>query len=378
MPNLLLNDPWEPPTPPSDDMPCKEVDPRVDARHEVGVLPCPPNPPAPVGWAYWRGAVPAAATQFATRLLHDAAAYRMGCFVQILLDSSLVGARVEWHTFQGATGKKGCFRGVSLMQPIATAHPSGATPLSHPASAARGSFGVDSLNPVTLDAVELAKQVLGQTPLFWGRYLSTTTTRGKGEYRHRAESPALSAERIYLLLIARQTTHVAGSVEEGIADGRANAADLVATFAHDWLVAQGGEFFVFLDVEGDEPQPSLSAAYYRGWCQGLTSIAPAIKLRPCVYAPQVNQATWRALEAAVAAGATCAGLWVAHWRTLSGIFPLTPDWSSHETTPHTTVSAPVLLWQYAGDACDGRLDCSQTNPALDLENEFLRYLILPA
>jgi hypothetical protein len=40
----------------------------------------------------------------------------MGSFVQTWLDGELVAARVEWHDFQGATGKRGCFRGVNLMQ----------------------------------------------------------------------------------------------------------------------------------------------------------------------------------------------------------------------------------------------------------------------
>jgi hypothetical protein len=40
----------------------------------------------------------------------------MGSFVQKRIGDKLVAARVEWHTVQGATGKRGCFRGVNLMK----------------------------------------------------------------------------------------------------------------------------------------------------------------------------------------------------------------------------------------------------------------------
>lgn len=119
MPNLLMTDPWKPPPPPNDRELLKEVDPRVDATHRIGVLPCPNNPPPPIGWVYWRDSVPALAGKLAADMLHDSAQYPMGCFVQTLIEGQLVGARVEWHDLQGASGKKGCFRGVNLMKPSA-------------------------------------------------------------------------------------------------------------------------------------------------------------------------------------------------------------------------------------------------------------------
>jgi hypothetical protein len=372
MSDLLLNRPWEPPPPPSGDELVQEVDPRVEARHAIGALPCPNNPPPPVGWAYREGDVPGAARRLAATMLHDATAYPMGCFVQARLDGALVGARVEWHTVQGSTGKTGCFRGVSLMQRTAAVPPGEAMPSGRPAPAAGRYLGVDSLAPVTPAAVTLAEQLLGEKPLFWGRYFSTPTTGGSGEYRHNTESATLRVEKIRLLPIARQTKHVAGSEADGEGDGRANAADLVATFGHDSLVEQG-ELFLFLDVEGE---PSLSADYYRGWCKGLASVAPAIMIRPCVYANKADGRTWAALNNAAATGAPCHGLWVAHWPSPTG--PRPPAWSARDTTPEPGVSAHVLLWQYAGNAGGGRLDCSQANPALDLENVLLRYLILPA
>jgi hypothetical protein len=119
MANLLMTDPWQPQLPPLDSTRLKEVDPRVDVVHRVGVLPCPDNPAPPIGWGYWKGPVPALAGQLAAEMLHDSAQYPMGCFVQTVIDGQLVGARVEWHDLQGATGKKGCFRGVNLMKPNA-------------------------------------------------------------------------------------------------------------------------------------------------------------------------------------------------------------------------------------------------------------------
>ena len=41
----------------------------------------------------------------------------MGSFVQALIGGVQVAARVEWHDWQGATGKTGCFRGTSLFRP---------------------------------------------------------------------------------------------------------------------------------------------------------------------------------------------------------------------------------------------------------------------
>lgn len=118
MANLLLNDPWQPPPPPADDSPLQELDPRVNSTHLIGVLPCPKNPPPPVGWEYVKGNhFPPAAGKLAADMLHDAEHYPMGTFLQTLIDGELLGARVEWHDLQGLTGKSGCFRGVNLMRP---------------------------------------------------------------------------------------------------------------------------------------------------------------------------------------------------------------------------------------------------------------------
>ena len=114
-----LNDAWLPPPPPvsaSADL-VLAVDPRVITAHQPGQLPCPNNPPPPVGWVYWKGSVPASVGKLAAQLEFAPAKYPMGTFAQAVLGAQLVAARVEWHDYQGATGAHGCFRGTSLFRP---------------------------------------------------------------------------------------------------------------------------------------------------------------------------------------------------------------------------------------------------------------------
>lgn len=242
------------------------------------------------------------------------------------------------------------------------------------ARAARGAPGVDSSAPVTQANMELATQSFKRAPVFWGRYFSTPTTGGPVEYSPGAENAILRAAGIFVLPIARQTAGVGGSEQQGEHDGRANSAALIAAFGLSYLVSQGGEFLMFLDVEDNHP---LSAEYYQGWCKGLASVAPAITIHPCVYTNQANEKTWIALNAAATAGTPCHGLWVAHYIVPSGVFEPLCDWSPKDTVPSPLVAAPVLIWQYVGNAYNKKFDCDQVSPTLDLEKDLLRYLILP-
>ncbi len=114
-----MNEEWQPPEPPDAGAdPLISLDPRVDTEHRAGVLPCPNNPPPPVGWEYWKGPIPNGGASFAGVILRDSQTFPMGAFVQTHLDGMLVGARVEWHNLQGATGLHGCFRGVNLMRTV--------------------------------------------------------------------------------------------------------------------------------------------------------------------------------------------------------------------------------------------------------------------
>jgi hypothetical protein len=118
MPNAL-NEPWAPPEP--EETSTEElivVDPRVVVDHAIGQLPCPRNPPPPDGWRYWKPQekVPAVLGKLAAKIRDDAKRYPMGAFVQLRCDGEFVAARVEWHDVKGATGQKGCFRGVNLLR----------------------------------------------------------------------------------------------------------------------------------------------------------------------------------------------------------------------------------------------------------------------
>ena len=66
----------------------------------IGQLPCPTNPPAPVGWSYWKGKVSPALSAFAIEVECHPAIFAMGSFVQALIEEQFVGARVEWHDFK--------------------------------------------------------------------------------------------------------------------------------------------------------------------------------------------------------------------------------------------------------------------------------------
>ena len=96
--------------------PIVTVDPRVipGAPLGVGVSPCPSNPAAPDGFAYWPSnkAVSANVSAWASSILNS---YPIGTFIVDQVDGQIVAARVEYHTTIGATGQTGCFKGVSLM-----------------------------------------------------------------------------------------------------------------------------------------------------------------------------------------------------------------------------------------------------------------------
>lgn len=115
----FTNDAWQPPPPPVTANMVIARDPRMDITHVVGTLPCPRTPPPPIGWAYWKGGVPPNFSRFAKAVQGNRAEYPIGSFVQALIDGRLVAARVEWHDYQGLTGRRGCFQGTSLFSPRA-------------------------------------------------------------------------------------------------------------------------------------------------------------------------------------------------------------------------------------------------------------------
>jgi hypothetical protein len=237
--------------------------------------------------------------------------------------------------------------------------------------------GVDSCTPVTSELIGLASGQFGAAPAFWGRYFTSPTTGGSVEYRHAAESGLLNAAGIRVLPVARQTGRVGGTTAEGAQDAALNAADFLDTFGSATLAAQGGVFLMFLDVEG---QPSLSVDYYTGWAQGLASAGNAasggtVTLRPCLYATQGDVATWAVLRLAMAAGTSCAGVWIARYLD-SGCDEM-PAWDDEFITPVAGVPSTILAWQYGGNCNGGALDLSQTNPEIDGQGLLLDLLVLP-
>ncbi len=231
--------------------------------------------------------------------------------------------------------------------------------------------GVDSLSRVTEGLVATAKKALGTTPAFWGRYF-TRVSATEGEFRHATEGPILAKNQIRVLPLARQTNRVGGTEDDGRADGKDNAADLVATFGAAALAVGGVGARIFLDVEGTKPS-LLTRDYYTGWAQGLAQGAPGILISPCVYGNLEDAQTWRELAAAVHAGAPCGGIWLCH--TVAPVKEPREAWDP--IVPTSLAGVDVVLWQYMFDR-HNFIDRDLLNPNLPDPDGFLSSLVLPA
>jgi hypothetical protein len=245
---------------------------------------------------------------------------------------------------------------------------------------AQGQPGADSSIPVTTSLIQKATDLYGTTPVFWGRYFKSPTATTSTEYRHKTENGPLNAAGIRLLPIAQQTTNVGGDLAQGQADGALNAQDFVETFGVATLNSQGNQFIMVLDVEGD---PELNPDYYTGWTQGLISTAQkmsgnTVQMLPCLYASRGHTDTWNALQTAMDAGAPCAGVWVARYMD-SLVSGKMGEWSDSTVTPTAPDPFPatILAWQYAENCLNKTIDCSQTNPSIDLQDDLLQFLVLP-
>ncbi len=248
----------------------------------------------------------------------------------------------------------------------------GTRPIRVPGPAPRV-VGADTAYPITEALIASATKAQAAPPAFWGRYFTRTATSGSVEYRNQLESPIFAAHAIRVLPVARQTNRVGGTAEDGLSDGRANGADLVASFGEDYLASQGAEFFIFLDVEGSGPS-RLSADYYSGWTDGLAQASDKVSILPAVYGLPGDAVTWTALMRAMANGAPCRGLWLAH-PLVSRPEPVA--WDATLVTPRPDPEVPVLLWQYMFPRDGVNVDRNLVNPAIDAENDLLRYLIAP-
>lgn len=244
----------------------------------------------------------------------------------------------------------------------------------------RGLPGADSFSIVTPGLIQAAANIFGSTPAFWGRYFKSATAKSPPEYSHSNEDAVLAQANVRVLPVAQQTGHVNGSEAQGAADAQLNVADILATFPQASLIAQGGQFLMFLDVEGVSAQaPSLSLTYYKGWAQTLASFSQsqsnnAVTILPCVYGRQLDNVTWNTLSTANANGVPCHGAWVARYPGGCNA----RDFNNSFAIPTVPLPCDVLIWQYGENCANGQIDLNQTNPNVaNIQSEFLDKLILP-
>jgi hypothetical protein len=229
--------------------------------------------------------------------------------------------------------------------------------------------------------IAFATALYGTAPVLWGRYFKSAAHAGSAEYRHAIENQPLHDAGIRVLPIAQQTDRVGGTQDDGAADARDNAEDLILTFGKDYLAAQGGQFLMVLDVE---QTLSLTEDYYRGWASTLIAHSQAfsqgmVTLKPAVYGSRGDTTTWQALANVLAGGATlCNGIWVARYYSDRPACYPPPEFDPGFVMPTVALPCPVLLWQYSENCpTQSGIDCGQTNPAIDPDALLLPFCVPP-
>jgi len=210
-------------------------------------------------------------------------------------------------------------------------------------SSLTGIGGVDTLVNVRPGMPQEAANFMGASPRFWGRYFQGN--QGSGEYLHVQENKPLRDAGIRVIPISRHTNEVGGKEQQGANLGSSHAKDALSTFGEEYLALMKDGFYIFLDVEGVDGQPSLSEDFYKGWSNAVVNASSKVKLLPCVYLNGSDSKTSRNLSAAMKAGAQCHGLWVANYGNNQ---PQIHPWN-RDVKPATAVPCKVLLRQYAGD-----------------------------
>jgi peptidoglycan hydrolase-like protein with peptidoglycan-binding domain len=243
-----------------------------------------------------------------------------------------------------------------------------------------GIGGTDTLTNVEANMIPAAKQLMGTSPRFWGRYFQGNSR--DGEYLHNQEDKPLHNAGIRVLPISRQTNRVNGTQQDGMVLGTSHANDVLVTFGEDYLAAQGNSFYIFLDVEGVGSQPSLSKEFYQGWSKAVTQASIKVKLLPSVYLNGSDKTTLRNLSTAIKEASPCLGIWLA--RYVSN--PLIKPWNREGVKLNPAVPCKVLIHQYIGDVdpgtgkvnpSNGVYDFNQINPFLDNPESVLQRMILP-
>lgn len=235
-----------------------------------------------------------------------------------------------------------------------------------------GIGGADTLVNVTSSMIQKAHDFMGTAPRFWGRYFQGNTE--DGEYLHEQENKPLHDAGIRVLPISRQTNKVDGTHEDGVELGTSHAKDVLETFGEDYLASQGDGFYIFLDVENNNP--SLSVPFYKGWSEAVVAASSKVKLLPSVYLNPSDQTTLRNLSAAMKQGAQCLGLWVAV--DTNSTESTISSWSREKVKLEPPVPCKVLLRQYKLEPDPEKIyDFNQINPFLDNTELVLQRLILP-
>jgi LysM repeat protein len=253
----------------------------------------------------------------------------------------------------------------------------------HPAISSPYPYGVDSVTPVDNGLISEATNFLGETPSVWGRYFegpfagTCTDRQSFTSYEYTSqENEILGSSGIHLIPVALSTQDVGGSNACGAEDGKVQAQSFLSALGEDYLASQGGEYYVFLDVELGAGNPVLNPSYYLGWSQAIENASTAnVKLLPGVYMSVANTTSAQQLNSAISGGAKCSGLWIAGYRYGEGWQGSLPPWNQNlEATPEVDINCPVLLWQFAQNV-ERDFDLDMVNPASAATT--LKNLVIP-
>jgi hypothetical protein len=249
-----------------------------------------------------------------------------------------------------------------------------------------GLLAADTLVPVSHVAggksvVDITRNKLGTTPVFWGRYFKRPGF--PEDFQPALENAVFRANGIRLLPIARQTTRVNGTAVTGAEDALLNVDAFTEAIGINYLSGIGGEMLMFLDVEGTSAkQPNLSTDYWIGWATALVARSREISggrftIVPAVYCRQNQNDTWNAIIAADRLGIRCYGAWTFRMRTGACTKPI-PEWDAPFNTPTVALPCPLMAWQFAIDCLfEGGVDFDMVNPDPQIATALLNRLVIP-
>jgi hypothetical protein len=221
-------------------------------------------------------------------------------------------------------------------------------------------YGVDSsFAQVTQKRLDFLVKECGALPQWWARYLGDP--KDPITLNAEKESPLLQAAGVPLVTIARRSGVVSLGSDRGQQCGAEDAKQLAAIAAKYPVNSK-----VFLDVE---MTPVLSAFFWKAWAIEIARAG----FEPCVYLPNAvyHRPQWEALNTAILRGAPCAGIWVA------GYFYQSNDECNKGTSTYKEIlwdkrltsgpaTAPVLAWQYIGNAYGKQFDFNALSPDVDI------------